>query len=114
MRERTLVCLLVAVAAFGLPWQRCASDCHDRLMPAVAAHECHEEPCHESEDDGDHERIEFLAVPFGAPPALVAVHVSVAGTRAAVALPLRGSVEFPPRALPPDGEPPTATTVLLI
>lgn len=114
MRERTLACLLLAAAAFGLPWERCASDCHDRLLPAVAEHDCHDEPCDRHDDEADHERIEFLSVPVTAPPAIVAVPSMQTALHACapVAPPTRAASL--PRPRPPEGEPPTESVVLLI
>jgi len=112
--ERTLACLLLAVAAYGLPWQRCASDCHDRLLPAIGAHACHDEPCGQRGAEADHERIQFVSL--RAPTSPVALALPERGpiadgvaTRDPTACAGRGAQDSPA-----DGEPPTFSTVLLI
>ncbi len=51
--------IALAWAAILLPWERCQSSCHDRVLPALGVHECHDgdDHCHEERDcHGDHDR----------------------------------------------------------
>jgi len=112
--ERTLACLLLAVAAFGLPWQRCASDCHDRLLPAIGSHACHDEPCDQRGAEADHVRMEFFSLQ--APTASVVLALPERGPMPGVVAPREAAARrgWAPQDSLPDGEPPTGTTVLLI
>jgi len=86
------VVLFLAWTALVLPWERCHSDCHDRVLPTVATHPCHEDVCcddatPEPSDDthhqADHERVDFFSLKpkvelplFVAPMAELLVEVS--------------------------------------
>ena len=74
--------LLLAWAAFLLPWEHCACPAHDHVVSALG-HECHEhdhhhEHDHEPEEHEEHEDVEFVSLrpgvakTLGAPAAVTA------------------------------------------
>ena len=114
---------LLAWAAFLLPWERCESACHDRVLPQ-GAHECHagDDHCHDAEDccgaeehesdhDARHTAVSFLTLrPDGAPHMPAALPAS-----AAPAPPLGAPEAAPTHSHEPVPVPPAvATTVLLL
>lgn len=50
------IALLAAVCvALVLPWQRCHSACHDRVLPMTGGHACHAGgTCHHPSCEGEH------------------------------------------------------------
>ena len=50
-----LVVFLCAWVALTLPWERCHAACHDRVLPAGTAHECHHGHGHGHDHDHDHD-----------------------------------------------------------
>ncbi len=110
--------LLLALAAWAgvqLPWLRCSSDCHDRVVPAIVAHHCHD---HDHEhgkppvEEPRHERIEFAAVKAAPAPPTLDLDAVVRPLLLPAPLPRAPSMsplapEHPPRAGP-------STVVLLL
>ena len=97
--------LFLAWTALVLPWERCHSDCHDRVLPSVVTHPCQEDPCcgdpaptDGTHHEADHERIDFFSLkpkfvePLTVVPALD-VLVEVASRNETVALPARAAPE---------------------
>ena len=58
-----LVASLLVWTALILPWARCMSDCHDRVLPALGDHCCHESSdcggIGDAHEEADHERMVF-------------------------------------------------------
>ena len=53
-----LFALLLAWSALVLPWERCASECHDRVRLATDEHDCHGPTCPgEGCGDAEHESV---------------------------------------------------------
>jgi len=115
MRGCALLVAWAAWAGLQVPWLHCASACHDKVVPAFVAHQCHDH-AHEHPDAPEqkprHERIEFAAVKSAGagptpgllaapPPALLPAPLPRAPSMSPPA------PEHPPRAGPP-------TVVLLL
>jgi len=106
--------VLLAWVAVLLPWQRCRSECHDRLEPAVGEHACHDESCPDEpaeEHDEAHETVELLSLrPDVAADVSAEAAVIVRCFAAAPALAYSG-VHAPAAPVPPV---PRRTVVLLL
>ena len=97
--------LFLAWTALVLPWERCYSDCHDRVLPTVAMHPCEGDLCGGdraptggTHHQAEHERIDFFSLKpkFVEPLTVVSaleVLVEVASHNETVALPVRTAPE---------------------
>jgi len=123
VRRIGFVAALLAWAAFLLPWERCESTCHDRVLPQVGAHACHagDARCHAGDDcsgadddtgdhDARHSAVDFSTLRPDTGPGLVAFPAPAA----APGPPLASREAAAAHAERPSPVPRPATTVLLL
>ncbi len=113
MRGCGLLLALAALAGVQVPWLRCASDCQDKIVPAIVAHQCHDHEHGEAPvEEPRHERVEFAAVKAAPAAPTLDVGAVVRPLLLPAPLPRAPSLsplapEHPPRAGP-------STVVLLL